>query len=107
VKPAVEDEMVTVECKVCICTYPLVLIFLSFLFFLSSGLPTCLPAYPYSIVAAAATADSVILSFPLQIVHAGRRLCLLTGIMRREKDGAVVATCEHNKYNVDAEDSKM
>lgn len=42
-----------------------------------------------------------------RIVHAGKRLCLLTGIMKREKDGAIVATCEHNKYNIDADDSKM
>lgn len=42
-----------------------------------------------------------------KIVHAGKRLCLLTGIMKREKDGAIVATCEHNKYNIDADESKM
>ncbi|EMF16251.1 Thioesterase/thiol ester dehydrase-isomerase [Sphaerulina musiva SO2202] len=42
-----------------------------------------------------------------RIVHAGKRLCLLTGIMKREKDGAIVATCEHNKYNIDADESKM
>lgn len=42
-----------------------------------------------------------------KIVHAGKRLCLLTGIMKREKDGQVVATCEHNKYNIDIEESKM
>lgn len=42
-----------------------------------------------------------------KIVHAGKRLCLLTGIMKREKDGAIVATCEHNKYNIDVDESKM
>lgn len=42
-----------------------------------------------------------------QIVHAGKRLCLLKGTMKREKDGAVVATCEHNKYNIDADDARM
>lgn len=38
-----------------------------------------------------------------QIVHAGKRLCLIKGVMKRERDGAVIATCEQNKYNIDAE----
>ncbi|KXT10823.1 hypothetical protein AC579_1940 [Pseudocercospora musae] len=42
-----------------------------------------------------------------RIVHAGKRLCLLSGSMTREKDGGMVATCEHNKYNVDADSSNM
>ena len=42
----------------------------------------------------------------MQIVHAGRRLCLLKGVLKREKDGAVISTCEHQKYNVDADFAK-
>ncbi|KAF2173101.1 hypothetical protein M409DRAFT_17049 [Zasmidium cellare ATCC 36951] len=38
-----------------------------------------------------------------EIVHAGKRLCLLRGVMKRERDGAEVATAEHNKFNVDVE----
>ena len=28
---------------------------------------------------------------------------MLRAYIRREKDGAVLVTCEHNKYNVDAD----
>lgn len=38
-----------------------------------------------------------------QIVHAGKRLALIIGRIVRERDGAVISTCEHNKYNVDAD----
>ncbi|CAK1354131.1 unnamed protein product [Cercospora beticola] len=71
VKPAFENDVVTVECQVRVLLFP-----------------------PWNI------ADSC-----FQIVHAGKRLCLLTGIMKREKDGSVVATCEHNKYNIDLDES--
>ena len=78
VKPAFEGEMVRVECQVC----P----------FLS-----CCSVH----------GGHGMLTSSTKIVHAGKRLCLLTGIMKREKDGQVVATCEHNKYNIDIEESKM
>jgi len=42
----------------------------------------------------------------VQIVHAGKRLCLLHGVLKREKDGAIISTCEHQKYNVDADMAK-
>ena len=39
----------------------------------------------------------------LQTVHVGKRVALLRAALKREKDGAVLVTCEHNKYNVDAD----
>jgi acyl-coenzyme A thioesterase 13 len=38
-----------------------------------------------------------------QTVHVGKRIAMLRGVMRREKDGAALVTCEHNKFNVDAD----
>lgn len=38
-----------------------------------------------------------------EVVHAGRRLCTLKGTMRRKRDGAIMATCEHGKVNIDPE----
>jgi acyl-coenzyme A thioesterase 13 len=39
--------------------------------------------------------------FESEVVHAGQRLCSLRGVMRRESDGLVLATCEHGKVNTD------
>ncbi|OAA68410.1 thioesterase family protein [Niveomyces insectorum RCEF 264] len=36
-----------------------------------------------------------------EVVHAGRRLSSLRGILRRRSDGAVLATCEHGKVITD------
>ncbi|KAK5132064.1 hypothetical protein LTR08_000401 [Meristemomyces frigidus] len=33
------------------------------------------------------------------IVHAGKSLCLLKGTLMRERDGAIISTCEHNKFD--------
>ncbi|KAF6842014.1 thioesterase family protein [Colletotrichum plurivorum] len=41
------------------------------------------------------------------IVQIGRTLCQLRGVMRRKKDGAIIATCEHHKYNTDPPVSKL
>ncbi|CAK4034684.1 hypothetical protein CBER1_05128 [Lecanosticta acicola] len=38
-----------------------------------------------------------------EIIHCGKRMALLKGTLLRESDRAVIATCEHNKFNVDAE----
>ncbi|KXL44472.1 hypothetical protein M433DRAFT_144408 [Acidomyces richmondensis BFW] len=50
--------------------------------------------------------DGDVVRLECEIVHAGKRLALILGKLVRERDGAVISTCEHNKYNVDA-DSKM
>ena len=42
-----------------------------------------------------------------EVVHAGRRLCLIRATMIRERDGAIVSTCEHQKFNVDPEVPKV
>jgi acyl-coenzyme A thioesterase 13 len=38
-----------------------------------------------------------------EVVHAGKRLCSLKGEMKRKKDGAIMATCEHGKVSIDPE----
>lgn len=40
-----------------------------------------------------------------EIVNIGKKLCMLKGIMRRQEDNAVLATCEHGKFNIDPEES--
>ncbi|KUJ10270.1 Thioesterase/thiol ester dehydrase-isomerase [Mollisia scopiformis] len=42
-----------------------------------------------------------------EVVHAGKRLCSLKGVMRRERDGAIMATCEHGKVSIDPEIPKI
>ncbi|TVY14461.1 Acyl-coenzyme A thioesterase 13 [Lachnellula arida] len=42
-----------------------------------------------------------------EVVHAGKRLCALKGVMKRESDGAVLTTCEHGKASIDPEVSKL
>jgi hypothetical protein len=38
----------------------------------------------------------------IQTVNVGKRLALLKGVLKRE-DGAIISTCEHQMYNVDAD----
>jgi len=37
-----------------------------------------------------------------EVTHVGKTLALLRGTLKRERDGAVVSTCEHNKAAVAA-----
>ena len=36
-----------------------------------------------------------------EVVHAGKRLCSIKGVMKRKTDGAILATCEHGKVSID------
>ena len=42
-----------------------------------------------------------------QVVQAGKRLALIRATMKRESDGAVISTCEHNKYHTDGDKARM
>ncbi|KAF9881951.1 thioesterase superfamily protein [Colletotrichum karsti] len=42
-----------------------------------------------------------------EIVAIGRTLCQLKGVLRRKSDGAIFTTCEHHKFNVDPQPSKL
>lgn len=42
-----------------------------------------------------------------EIVQIGRTLCQLRGTLTRRSDGAVLATCEHHKFNTDPPASKL
>lgn len=35
-----------------------------------------------------------------EVVHMGKTLALLRAVLKRESDGAVISTCEHNKAAV-------
>lgn len=116
VKPVLEGEVVDVECRVSFFFCFFFFFFFSFYFSFYFVFFSCLfLAFLSAISVGMANRWYLMLTWfrtcflggVFKIVHAGKRLCLLTGIMKREKDGAIVATCEHNKYNIDADESKM
>lgn len=37
-----------------------------------------------------------------EVIQIGRRLAVVRGVMKREADGVLLATCEHQKYMADA-----
>ena len=51
--------------------------------------------------------EGEVLLMECEIVHAGKRLCLIKGVLLRERDRAIISTCEHNKYNNDPEVAKV
>ncbi|KFA55544.1 hypothetical protein S40293_02012 [Stachybotrys chartarum IBT 40293] len=42
-----------------------------------------------------------------RVLHVGRRLVTLTGVMRARDDGSVLATCHHDKVNTDPAQAKL
>ena len=42
-----------------------------------------------------------------EILQVGRTLCTLKGVMKRTDNGAVLAVCEHGKFNTDPPPAKM
>ena len=44
--------------------------------------------------------------FPTQTVNVSKRLALMRGVLKKQ-DGALVSTCEHQMYNVDADNAKL
>jgi uncharacterized protein (TIGR00369 family) len=42
-----------------------------------------------------------------EVVSAGKRMCVLKGVMKRESDGEVLAVCEHGKVSIDPPVSKL
>ena len=36
-----------------------------------------------------------------EVISAGKRLCAIKGVMRRESNGEILAICEHGKVSID------
>lgn len=48
----------------------------------------------------------MLIIFSVQTVNVSKRLALMRGVLKRQ-DGALVSTCEHQMYNVDADAVKL
>ncbi|KUI54910.1 Acyl-coenzyme A thioesterase 13 [Cytospora mali] len=42
-----------------------------------------------------------------ELMSVGKTMCLARGVMRRERDGLLMTTCEHGKFNSDLQVSKL
>jgi len=42
-----------------------------------------------------------------EVVSAGKRMCVLKGVMKRESNGEVLAICEHGKVSIDPPTPKI
>ncbi|KAK3052077.1 hypothetical protein LTR09_006669 [Extremus antarcticus] len=51
-------------------------------------------------------AEGEMLRMECEVVHAGKRLCLIKAVLMRERDRAIISTCEHQKYNNDPDMAK-
>lgn len=44
--------------------------------------------------------EGIIVECDVEVMHAGKSLSLLRGVMRRQDDGKIISTCEHDKAAV-------
>jgi len=88
-RPAREGDVLTLECEV------------SCVFFYSSRIRSIVCVW---VLGKFCWLYSILTSnfSHIQTVNVGKRLALLKGVLKRE-DGALISTCEHQMYNVDAD----
>lgn len=54
-----------------------------------------------SYLSAARVGDEVVVE--CEILQVGKKLAAIKGVMRKKKDGKIIATCEHGKYSAGSE----